>query len=221
MTTTLPRVRAGLPLGLLAVAFMALFLVGLVLGIVLAGGTPFPSPFGAADAITAYFRDQQTAVRVGAFLQFVAVVPLSLYTTAVAARLRGPGASVALAGGLVASVFLACSALVSWVLSRPEVATEPVLVRALQDLAFITGGPGHIAPLGLLVGGIALGARRLPRWLVTVGLVIGVVAVLSTLTLLFPEAAYLLPIARFTGLIWLVAAGFLLPRNDIRDGENS
>ena len=109
---------------------------------------------------------------------------------------------------------MACSALVSWVLSRPEVADEPVLVRALQNLAFITGGPGHGVPLGVLIAGISvpgLLARLLPRWLTIAGLVIAALAELTTFTLLAADASYLLPVARFTGLAWLVIAGFLLP----------
>jgi hypothetical protein len=216
---TTPRTQGGPPLGLLAVVFTALFLAGIVLGVVFADGVAFPSPFGSATDILAYFRDHQLAVRISAFLQFAAAIPLAIYAATANARLhrlgiRAPGATIALAGGLLAAAFMACSGLVSWVLSRPEVAAEPVLVRAMQDLAFMTGGPGHIVPLGLLIAGISvpgLLARLLPRWLAITGLVIAALAELTTLTLLFADASYLLPVARFTGLAWLVIAGFLLP----------
>ncbi|MFI9818680.1 DUF4386 domain-containing protein [Saccharothrix variisporea] len=215
---TSPAARTGPPLGVLAVVFAALFVAGLVLSVVLAGGAVFPSPFGAAEDITAYFRDHQNAVRVGALLQFAASVPLALYAATASARLgvRAPGAHIALAGGLLAAVFLACSALVSWVLSLPEVAGETLLVRPLQDLAFITGGPGHVVPLGLLIAGVAVPGLLtgvLPRGVALAGLVIAGIAELSTLVLLVPQAAYLLPAARFTGLAWLVVTGFLLPRS--------
>ena len=216
---TTPRTQGGPPLGVLAVVFTALFLAGIVLGVVFADGVAFPSPFGSATDILAYFRDHQLAVRISALLQFAAAIPLAIYAATANARLhqlgvRAPGATIALAGGLLAAAFMACSALVSWVLSRPEVADEPVLVRALQNLAFITGGPGHVVPLGLLIAGISvpgLLARLLPRWLTTAGLVIAALAELTTLTLLVADASYLLPVARFTGLAWLVIAGFLLP----------
>ena len=217
---TTPRTQGGPPLGVLAVVVTALFLAGLVLGIVLAGGVAFPSPFASGPDILAYFRDHQFAVQVSAFLQFGAAIPLAIYAATANARLhqlgiRAPGATIALAGGLLAAAFMACSALVSWVLSRPEVAEAPILVRALQDLAFAMGGPGHVVPLGLLVAGISvpgLLARLLPRWLSIAGLVIAALAELSTLTLLIADASYLLPVARFTGLAWLIIAGFLLPR---------
>jgi hypothetical protein len=210
----------GPPLGILAVVFTTLFLAGIIVSTAMAGGHTFPSPFGSAAEILAYFHDHQDAVRVSAFLQFAASVPMAIYAATASARLRNlgiraPGATIALAGGVLAAAMLALSALVSWVLSRPEALNEPAVVRALQDLAFATGGTGHVVFLGLLVAGIAvpgLLAGLLPRRLALTGLVIAAVAELSTLTLLVSGAAVLLPIARFTALAWLVATGFLLPR---------
>ncbi|MGW5343631.1 hypothetical protein [Streptomyces sp. HUAS TT3] len=224
-TRTRPRdAQAGPPPGVLAVVVTALFLAGLALSTVLADGQPFPSPFGAADDTTTYFRDHTDATRVSGALQFAASVPLAIYAATVSARLhklgiRAPGATIALAGGILASAFLACSGLVTWVLSQPAVADRPEPVRALQYLAFGFGGPGHVVLLGLLIAGIAvpgLLARLLPRGLAIAGLAIAAVAELATLTLLFEGAALLLPLARFTGLGWLIAAGFLLPRHRTR-----
>ncbi|MFD9369706.1 hypothetical protein ACFWA6_18720 [Streptomyces sp. NPDC060020] len=216
--------QSGPPPGVLAVVFTALFLGGLVLSTLLAGGDPFPSPFGGTDAITAYFRDHEDAVRVSGALQFASSVPLALYAATVSARLhrlgvRAPGATIALAGGVLAAAFLTCSGLVTWVLSHGEVTQRPELVRALQYLAFGLGGPGHVVLLGLLVAGIAvpgLLAGLLPRPLAVAGLAVAAVAELSTLVLLTEGAALLLPIARFAGLAWLIAAGFLLPRHRVR-----
>ncbi|MGW8776496.1 hypothetical protein ACWGNM_00260 [Streptomyces sp. NPDC055796] len=216
--------QAGPPLGVLAVVFTALFLAGLVLCTLLAGGDPFPSPFGSTDTVTSYFRDHTGAVRISGALQFAASVPLAIYAATVSARLhklgvRAPGATIALAGGVLASAFLACSGLVTWVLSRPEVAAHADLVRALQYLAFGLGGPAHVVLLGLLIAGIAvpgLLAGLLPRALAVAGLTVAAVAELSTLVLLVDGAALLLPVARFTGLLWLIAAGFLLPRRRTR-----
>jgi len=221
-----PRKEAqgGPPPGVLAVVFTGLFLAGLVLSTVLADGDPFPSPFGGTGGIVAYFRAHPDAVRVSGALQFAATIPLAVYAATVSARLhrlgvRAPGATIALAGGLLAAGFLACCGLVSWTLSRTEVLDLPPLVRALQYLAFATGGPGHVVTLGLLVAGIAvpgLLAGLLPRKLAVTGLVLAVIAELAALTLLFDGAALLLPLARFTCLGWLIAAGFLLPRRRTR-----
>lgn len=58
-----------------------------------------------------------------------------------------PGATIALAGGLINAVMLTLSGLVQWMLSRP---TVPI-VRALHDLSFLTGGVAHVVFLGLLL----------------------------------------------------------------------
>jgi hypothetical protein len=218
------QAQGGPHLGALAIVFAALFLAGLILSTALAGGKPYPSPFGDGTSILAYFRDNSNAVRIGGALQFGAAVPLAIYAATVNARLhqlgvRAPGATIALAGGLLAAVFLALSGLLGWVLSRPEVHDDPALVRALQLLNFGAGGVGHVVPLGLLLAGIAvpgLLVRLLPTWLAWAGLVIAAIAELSTLALLVDAAAYLLPVARFAALAWLIAAGFLLPRQRAR-----
>ncbi|MDP9864538.1 MULTISPECIES: hypothetical protein [Streptosporangium] len=217
---TRPQRNAGPPLGILAVVFTALFLGGIAVSTAMAGGATFPSPFGSPAEILAYFHDNQDAVRVSAFLQFAASVPMAVYAATASVRLRdlgirAPGATIALAGGLLAAAMLALSALFVWTVSRPEVLAEPVVVRALQNLAFAAGGTGHVVFLGLLVAGIAVPgwlAGLLPRPLAFAGLAVAAVAELSTLTLLVPGAALLLPVARFTALAWLIAVGFLLPR---------
>jgi hypothetical protein len=218
------QAQGGPHLGALAIVFAALFLAGLILSTALAGGKPYPSPFGDGTSILSYFRDNPNAVRIGGALQFGAAIPLAIYAATVNARLhqlgvRAPGATIALAGGLLAAAFLALSGLLGWVLSRPEVHDDPALVRALQLLNFGTGGVGHVVPLGLLLAGIAvpgLLVRLLPTWLAWAGLVIAAIAELSTLALLVDAAAYLLPVARFAALAWLIAAGFLLPRQRVR-----
>jgi hypothetical protein len=224
--TASPRrlTQGGPHLGALAIVVAGLFLLGLVLSTVLAHGRPYPSPFGAEAGVLEYFRDYPTAVRLGGALQFAAAIPLAIYAATVSARLhqlgiRAPGATIALAGGLLAAAFLALSGLLGWTLSRPELHDDPALVRALQLLNFAAGGAGHVVFLGLLLAGIAvpaLLARLLPAWLAWAGLVIAGIAELSTLALLIDLAAYLLPIARFAGLAWLIAAGFLLPRQRAR-----
>ena len=155
---------------------------------------------------------------------FASSVPLLIYASTATARLRqlgvtAPGATIALAGGTVASMTLALSGLLQWSLSRPEDSADAAVVRAISTLAFLVGGPGHVVPLGLLVAGIAVPSliiRLLPRPVAWAGLVIAVIAELSTLALVSPSLAILLPIARFPALIWLVVAGVLLPRRRTR-----
>ncbi|OLT05011.1 hypothetical protein BJF90_20170 [Pseudonocardia sp. CNS-004] len=222
------RADAGPPLVVLAAVSTGLLLAGLITSTVLAG-TTFPSPFDAAGTVEAYFREQSAAVAVTAFATFASAVPLAIYAATVSARLhnlgiRNPGATIALVGGVVAAAFLGLSGMLSWTLSRPATAGDPAVVHALQALTFMTGGPGHVVMLGLLVAGIAvpgLLAGLLPRRFALAGLVIAAVSELATFSLLFDAAIPLVPVGRFGGLIWLIAAAVLLPRRRGRAGARS
>ncbi|MFI7274457.1 hypothetical protein [Streptomyces sp. NPDC049879] len=206
--------------GILAVVATGLFLAGLLVPLALSGGSAFPSPFGDTAASLAHFREHAAPTRTGGALHFAASVPLAIYAATVSARLhrlgiRAPGATIALAGGLLASAALAASGLLAWVLGQSDVVEHPGVVPALHLLAFATGGAGHVVPLGLLVAGIAvpgLLAGLLPRRLAWAGLVLAALAELSVFSLLAEALSPLLPVARFGGLAWLIAAGFLLPR---------
>ena len=219
----------GPPLAGLAVTSTALFLAGLIASTVMAGKA-FPSPFDSAASILAYFRGHQDAVKVSGFFQFAAAVPLAIYAATVSSRLRtlgirAPGATIALVGGALAAAFLSISGLVTWTLAQPAVLASPPLVRGLHYLAFATGGPGSVVPFGLLVAGLAVPAvfgALLPRWLAATGLIIALAAEFSALSLLINGAAYLLPVARFAGLAWLITAGaLLLKTRSATTGPNS
>jgi hypothetical protein len=213
----LPR-HVGPPLVPLAVIATILFVASLIVGV--AGGGPFPSPYDSATGVFAFFAAHRTTVEVAATLQFASAVPLAILAASLSSRLRFlgfarvPGVLIASTGGILASGMLMISALVQWVLSRPDVATNRAIVRPLVDLAFATGGPGHVVFLGLLLAGIAVPAaigHLLPRPLAIAGLALAVIAELSTIALLWQPAALLLPVARFGGLAWLVGAAALLP----------
>ena len=211
------RPQGGPPLVLLAVISLVLLLGGLAIGFAIGGMMPLP--YGADSAIQAYVRAEPVAPQVIAVAVFASSVPLAIYAATASARLRelgvtAPGATIALAGGILASGALGLSGLVAWTLSRPEVSGDNALVRALYYLVFLTGGPAHVIALGLLVAGIAVPSLilgLLPRPLAVAGLVIAMLSELTTLVLIWPTLGFLLPIGRLGGLVWLVAAGALLP----------
>lgn len=213
--------EGGPPPAPVAAVFAVLFIAGLVTSAAL-GGT-VPSVLADDTAIQAYFSTEHDAVLAGAVLQFGAAVPLAVFACAVHARLhrlgiRVAGVTIALAGGLLAAAFAALSALFQWTLSRPTTTSDPTVVRALHDLAFLTGGPAHVVALGLLLAGIAVPALivgLLPRWLAVTGLVLAVVAEVSMLALLVPGFGVLLPVARFGGMAWLIAAAAVLPTSRV------
>jgi hypothetical protein len=210
----------GPPLLALAVIFAALFLASVV-GVSAAAGARFPSPYDPAATLTAYLNAHHGALIASALLQFASAIPLAIFTAAVVARLhhlgiRAPGATIALAGGVLASGMLMVSAAAQWVLAQSGIRQNPGVSRAFQDLSFVTGGPGHVVPLGLLIAGIAVIAafgRLLPRPLALIGVAIAVTAEVSTISIAVHGAGILLPIARFAGYAWLIAAAALLPRS--------
>jgi hypothetical protein len=210
---------------MLAAISLGLLLVGL--GVAAALGGVMPLPYGSDASIQAYFQGHPAAVQAGAIGVFASSVPLAIYAATASARLRqlgviAPGATIALAGGILAAGGLGLSGLLVWTMSRPEVSADPALVRALYYLVFLTGGTGHVVALGLLIAGIAvpgLIVGLLPRSVAWIGLAIAVIAELTTLVLIWPELAVLLPVARFTGFIWLIVAGALLPLRRRRKNE--
>ena len=63
--------------------------------------------------------------------------------------------------------------------------------------------------------------RLVPVWFAWVGLVVAILAELSFLTMVIEPLQFLIPIDRFGSLIWLVAAGFLLPKTRHSQGERA
>jgi hypothetical protein len=213
-----PRTRqGGPPLAVLAGISLGLLALGLVIGGAL-GGMP-PLPYASSTSVLGYIRANPDAVRIAAFFTFGSSVPLAIYAATASARLRqlgvtAPGATIALAGGVLAAGALGLSSLFLCTLAQPDVVTDDALVRALYFLVYLTGGPGHIVTLGLLLAGIAVPALILgliPRPVAWTGLAIAVVAELATFVLLWPALSPVLPVARFTGLVWLIVAGALMP----------
>src|SRR6201995_1881279 len=139
--------QGGPPLMLVPSICIALPFGGLAIGVALGGVMPLPC--GPAAAVQEYVRAQPVAVQVMAVAVFGSSVPLAIYAATASARLRqlgvtAPGATIALAGGILAAGALGLSGLVTWTLSRPEVSGANALVRALYYLVFLTGGPAHI-----------------------------------------------------------------------------
>jgi hypothetical protein len=206
------------PLPLLAAVHVALFATGLVSSRAVAGGAFFPSPFEPALA-GEYFARHADAATIAGFFLFGSAIPLGLFGVTASSRLRFLGVDVAgvwiaLFGGIGAALMLLFSGMAMWALGQAGLASVPEAARVLHLLAFATGGPGFAVLFGLLVLGVSLAGgltRRLPRWLMWLGIAIGVVAELSVLCLLAPPAALLLPLARFPGLIWLTCVSLLLP----------
>ncbi|WP_020662903.1 DUF4386 family protein [Amycolatopsis benzoatilytica] len=211
--TTLNRAQAGPPLLAPALAFAVLTIASAALG---ATGT---RPDTSATDTAAYLAAHQGVVRLLSFAVFGASVPLVVWAATVYRRQRrlgvhAPGAMIGLAGGVLSAAALATSGLVTWV--SVQSSDTPGLARALTSLAFASGGPGFVVPLALLIAGLAVPAlfrKLLPRWLCIAGLAIAAAAVLASFSLLSPALYPLIPVGRFGGLVWLIVASVLLPRD--------
>lgn len=218
--TTPARGTGGPNPGILGIASLGLLIGSLVSMAVLSGGGTITSPFGDTANVAGFFADHGFAVRFAAMLQLASSIPLGIYAATMYARqqrlgIRVPGPGSGLFGGTAAAILLAVSATITWTQSQPVVSAQPELTHALAYVSFAAGGFAHVLGLGLLVAGIAVPAlilRLLPVPFAWIGLVIAALAELSFLTMVIEPLQFLIPIGRFGSLIWLVVAGFLLPK---------
>jgi hypothetical protein len=207
-----PKQRA--PLLVPVIAYAALTVAAVIVN----RSTPHPDASGLA--VLTYDRAHATAIRVGSFLLFASAVPLTVATAAAYRRLRAlgvaaPGSAITLAGGVLAAGALMMSGLFGWVGGHLGAGATGSLARALADLSFLTGGPGFAVALALAITGISvpgLLGRLLPRPLALIGVALGAVGALSTLTLVNLDFGPALPVVRFGGTIWLIVAAALLGR---------
>ncbi|MGH3902301.1 MAG: hypothetical protein ACRDTA_29435 [Pseudonocardiaceae bacterium] len=212
------RQQDGPPLVLLATVSLLLLIAGIATSAALGG--VFPSPFDNDAAIQRYFAEQPNAVLASAVFVFGSTVPLAIYAATTSSRLRtlgvtAPGATIALAGGLISAVMLTLSGLVQWVLSRPTVRTDRRAHRARSARPVLPHWRGR--PRRVPRSAARRDRRARPPAASSAEtacdhrVVIAIVAEVATVSLIWPAASVLLPIARFPGLIWLVVTGLLLP----------
>ncbi len=220
LTAAPARAAGGPNPGILGLTSLVLLIASLISMAVLSGGSAIASPFGDTATVAGFFADHALAARFASLLQLGSAIPLGIYAATMYARqqrlgIRVPGPNIGLFGGTAAAILLVVSAIITWTQSQDVVSADPELTHALAYLSFAAGGFAHVLGLGLLVAGIAVPAlllRLVPAWFAWTGLVIATLAELSFLTMVIQPLQFLIPIGRFGSLIWLVAAGFLLPK---------
>lgn len=213
--------QAGPNPGFVATIFALLFNVGLYQVVSFSGGPHFPGPWEPGGTLADYFRDHAGAASLCAFLQFGAAIPLGIFTATMVSRLqllgiRVAGIYIALFGGLATAFNVMASSLTLWVMAYPGIASNTDVLRSLYYLMFAFGGVGFSVPLGLLIAGISIPCgfmKLLPKWLVIFGIVLAVIGELSWLDMITPRALFLIPLTRFPAFLWLILAGFMLPRS--------
>jgi hypothetical protein len=205
----------GPPLPIPAVFLLVLSVVSAILG---SSGT---RPDDNAVRIVTYDLDHHGVLIALATVVSATSIPLAIWAAVVYRRLRrlgvsAPGATMAFAGGLVAAASVSLSGIATWVAAVSPDRSEPALARALTLLAFGTGGPGFVVPLGLMVAGVSVPAlilHLLPRALGWIGIALAVLGMVSTFTLAASALYPLLPIGRFGIAAWLLVVSFILPRD--------
>jgi hypothetical protein len=209
----------GPPLAPVAIAYTLLFLAGLY-PVTIFGGQPyFPGPWESIDTIAAFFQARPMAVRICAFLQFGAAIPLGIFTASVVSRLqflgvRAAGTYIALFGGFATSIMMMAASAVLWTMAQGGIADDRGVLHALYWMVQGFGGVGFSVPFGLLIAGVTVPAailKLLPKWLVMLGIAVALCGELSWTNLMWPAALPLVPLTRFPGFVWLIAAGFALP----------
>jgi hypothetical protein len=209
------RGQEGPPLWIPALSFAGLTVAGAVIG---AGG---PRPDSAPGDVLAYAVANPVLAAVGAALLLGTAFPLVVFAATALTRYRrlgvaAPGPMMGFAGAVLAAASVSLSALFSWAAVQSAPLGDPTLAKVLSQLWFATGAFGFAAPMGLLVLGLAVPAvimKLLPAWLAWAGMVIGVLALLSTFGLITSALYPLIPVGRFGGLLFLLAVAVLLPHD--------
>jgi hypothetical protein len=212
-SSTTRRSQEGPPLIVPAATFAGLTVAGAIIG----GSGPRPDSTPAE--VLAYATANPTLTTVGAALLFGTAFPLLVFAATAVTRYRrlgvaAPGPLMGFAGAVLAAGSLVLSALFSWTSTQVAALGDPGIAKLLSQLWFATGAFGFAAPMGLLVLGLAVPAvimKFLPAWLAWAGMVIGVLALLSTFGLITSALYPLIPVGRFGGLLFLVAVAVLLP----------
>ena len=217
MTETMVSTRfRGPNTGIVATVFVAFFIAGLI-PVTMFGGMPYyPLPTASPAEMVNFFSHRQAGVLLCTFLQFGSAIPLGIFTVTMIARLkylgvRAAGVEIAHFGGMATAIGMLFGASFLWATTYPGISENASLIELLYRTSFGIGGPGYSVPFGLLAAGISIPAafyRLLPRWVVVLGLFVAVVGGLSWFEILSVRLLTLIPLTRFPGFVWIIAAGF-------------
>lgn len=216
MTSTQGARRGNL--GVLAGALFVLLWVGGGFAQDLTASDPgiaYPRPTDAASAVQEWFAANGSAAAMNGALQIVGGIALLVFAAVVATMIRSinPGSSAAsvagLGGGLSAAMLLAGAAAQGGLGS--DAATSPEVAQALYQVGFWTGGPLHVAALGLLVVAAATGLGAvLPKWLKVAGQVVGGLALLAALSGVSQVFVAFTLFGRYLSFVWIVIVAIMV-----------
>jgi len=202
-----------------------LLLTLIYLGLLIAGGSKLSAavamPHDSAERALAYMTLHGRTIQLGAFFELISAIPLGMFVATTVSRMRFLGMSaseesIAFLGGISATLLLMLAALTNWSLTRPGIPEAAGAAAALRAVSFAAAGPGFVVMLGFFVAGVSITAglhRNLPRWLMWLGIVVGLACELASLTVLDFRAGYFIPAGRFGSIVWMICLSLTLPRS--------
>lgn len=218
-TSTVSPTRSTNPVGALCGAFFAiLFLLSDTITRPLQQA-PATLPTDPPAAMLRYYTESGTAIIAHAAFHTACgllLIGFVLTVGQVLARVapeRSALRRVAVIGGIAAAVALIVSALINVIATLSSGGLDEGAAQALRLANFYTGGTIHVALLGVFAVGanlIALRARSWARGFSWLGLVSGVLSILSLLSLVIYYATPLIPVGRFSHFAWAICIGVIL-----------
>lgn len=211
----------------------AVFAIAFILSDIIAAPfkpVPLPMPDAPAAETVRYLTESQTGIVVHSSIHLISALALLIFTSVVVANLREVAPerrtlrTIAAIGGGLAGLLLIASAVLGIVSTLTISGLDQGQVASLRTAGFLTGGTFHVAMLGALsisTSLVALKTRAFPRWIAIVGIVSGVLAVLSLVSLGVYLATPLIPLGRFTNFFWAIAAAIMLTAGHSRMAVNS
>lgn len=199
-----------------------LLLTVIYLALLIAGGSRLSAamaiPHDSAEKALAYMTKYGWRIQLGSFFELLSAIPLGIFIATTIGRLRflgvrNAGESIAFLGGVGATAMLALSALTNWSLTRPGIPEAVGAAVALRAISFAAAGPGFAVLLGFFVAGVSLAAghhRSIPRWLMWLGIVVGLACELAVFTVLNFKAGYFIPAGRFGSIVWMIGVSLTL-----------
>lgn len=202
------------------VAAVALFVLGLVFADFVAS-PGFPAYDATLERIDAFFSANRAEAIGLSVCHSLSAAALMVFVAHLHGWLRRGGdaemrlATLALGGGVAATIFLLLSALLYWTLARDEVAREPGAAQGVLVLSYLAGGQALALSVAGLIGAtsaVALRTNALPRWIGRLGAATAGLSVLSVASLIWDPAFTVLLLAAGLAFLWLFATSAVLLR---------
>ena len=182
---------------------------------------PLPLPGAPVEEGARYVDGSRTAVLVVGVCQILSAVALFIFAGCVVnmvRRAQGEGGillSLTCIGGVLAAGLLLVCGTLGMVLVPVAASGDLDLLGTVRTANFLTGGTLHVASLGIFIGAVSLAARRtkaLPGWVCWLGIVVGVVALLSLASVFVYFANAFILLGRMLAFVWAISAGIVLAR---------